>query len=446
MPENAPQFPTLAGDSADFYNLSQNLFHHSTFSSSYGFPLIPESFRLPGYPLYLYLFDFLPHALLLAILAQIALASASVVLLYRIGKKFLSEKVAHIGAVLFSIEPTSVFFSVTVMSDPLFVFLMLLGMYLLLREPINKREFFTTMLAAGLIFGYAILTRTIAEYLTPCLLLGYVVLHRKQLRPFSVTFTNLVAFLLGTILVLLPWSLRNHSTFHTYTLSSTPYINFTQYNLAEYYAYKNHTTHEVAVKQFQAPIPYPTSSYWFRSLINEPIFQKEMADGLRGNLLPYTKFHLVKTIPFFVNDSLRDINRVVGVFPEAASTTGTINFTSLLLQKDIRGIVHYFMVPQPNMWLLLIGSLVWASVSLLWLCGLVYALVKREDKLWFLLVASGIILYFALLSSPVIQPRYRMPAAPFMLLLAADGAASLYSLLKKKRARETQYQGVFAKD
>lgn len=430
MPDVASGYPVISGDSATYADLVQNLFQHGSFSLSGPVPPVPESFRLPGYPFFLYPFEFLPFPLILATIVQIALASGSVVLLYRLGKRFLSEKTGFIAALLLCIEPMSVFMSVLIMSDTVFVFAMLLGIYTLFRRTFTLRQALSTGLLAGILFGYAVLVRVIAQYLAVCLLAGYALVFHKELRPFSATLLKLGAFAVGVILVITPWSIRNYKQFGTPTLSSTQYINFTQYNLVYFYAYQHHATPEAVHHLFSDPVPFPADSPWFNSLINEPVFLKEMRDTLRGNIIPYAEFHLVKTVPFFVTDSFRDINRVTGLLPQ---DTRSVNFSDLLAKKEFGNIFNYFMTPDPNMWMLVVGALMWIAISLLWLGGLLYAVVKRTPKVWFILFASGVILYFAVLSSPVIQPRYRMPATPFMLLLAAESALGILAYCRSKR-------------
>ncbi len=432
MPNVASAYPVISGDSASYADLSHNLFYHGMYSSSGTFPPVPESFRLPGYPFFLFLFEILPFPLIFAILVQIAFASGSVVLLYLLGKRFLSEKTGFIAAILFCIEPMSVFMSVLIMSDTIFVFAMLLGIYTLFCRTPTSRQALCIGLLAGMIFGYAVLVRVIAQYLAVCLLAAYLLVFHKELRPLSSTFLKLGAFMVGIILVMTPWSVRNYKQFGTPTISSTPYINFTQYNLVYFSAYQQHTSPQAVHHLFSDPIPYPVDSPWFNSLINEPIFVKEMKDTLRGNLVPYAEFHLIKTIPFFFTDSFRDINRVTGLLPQDSRS---INFSDLLVQKEFGKIIRYFMTPDVNMWLLLTGSFMWATISLLWIGGLLYAVVKRTQKVWFILFASCVIAYFAILSSPVIQPRYRIPAAPFMLLLAAESAVMLWGYYKNKKSR-----------
>lgn len=434
MPDVASAYPVISGDSASYADLANNLFQYGIFSSSGPVPPVPESFRLPGYPFFLYLFEFLPYPHIFATLVQMAAASGSVVLVYLFGKKFFSEKTGFIGALLLCIDPMSVFMSVLIMSDTLFVFAMLLGIYVLFRRTLTVREALFTGLLAGMIFGYAVLVRVIAQYLAVCMLAAYVLVFHKELRPFSSTLLKLGAFIIGVILVMAPWSIRNYKQFGTFTLSSTPYINFTQYNLVYFYAYREHTTTQEVQHLFSDPVPYPMSSPWFFSLVNESVFLKEMRDGLRGKLIPYAKFHLVKTLPFFLNDSFRDINRVTGLLPQDPRS---INFSDLLLRKEFGQIARYFATSDPSMWLLVVGATFWMGITLLWVGGLFSALMKRTPKIWFILFASGIIVYFAILSSPVIQPRYRIPAAPFMFLLAAESAVGLWGYYKKKKVRVT---------
>lgn len=431
-PDPGYLFPVLGGDSSSYFDLSENLRQNGVFSLSTAPPFIPESFRLPGYPFFLYIFTFIPGTYITAMVVQMILSAASCVLLFFLGKKFLSEKVGFVGAILFSLEPTSILFSTTIMSDTLFVFLLLLGIYLLLQNPKRLSWSLALSFAAGILFGYAVLVRVMAQFLIPCLLMAYLFIFRKDLFPLKKTFIRFALVVVGALLVLLPWALRQHYWFNTYTLSSTQYINFTQYNLVYFYAYQHGITPQEAQHVYSDPILYPFGSPGFNSLLNEPIFKQQMREGLEGNILPYAQFHLIKTLPFFINDSLRDINRMIGIFPPSSSQ---INFTDLLIKKDFGSIFNYFKNPQPTLWMLLVGSSIWIAVSLLCFFVFVYSAIKKRREFWFIVLCLGVILYFGVLSSPVIQPRYRMPAAPFMLLLAAEGVMIISQLLLKRHPR-----------
>ena len=429
LPQSASYYPIVEGDSSSYFILSQNLLQHHEYSLSASPPFVPESFRLPGYPFFLYFFQLLGFPLVLIILIQMMLGSGSVVLTYLIGKKFLSEKTALIAALLLSIEPTTLFFSTFVGSETIFVFALLLGIYLFLQKEGAVVRRLLLAFAGGLLFGFAILTRVIAQFLPPLMLVAYIAFYRKELRPYARSIAHLAAFSIGIILVIAPWSLRNHALYDVFDISATPYVNFAQYNLPLFYSYSHRVPLGETFAMYQAPLRSSTTPA--ASLTNKPIFQKQIRDTLEGNFFSYLYFHAVKTVPFFVTDGVRDMNRYVGLVPIPPDQT---NFSDMLIRGDIAGIAKYFISPSPNLWMLLVGSVPWILITALWLFELAYVLIKRPDTFWFVCIASGIILYFAFLTGPVTEHRYRMPAAPFMLLLAVEGARTLWRVLRIRDA------------
>lgn len=435
MPGVAAHYPVYGGDSSSYFDISQNLLHYGAYSIEVP-PQIPDSFRLPGYPFFLYFFQLIGLSVVAIVYLQMLLGSGTVVLTYLLGKKFLSEKVAFVAALLLCIEPTSVFFSTFVMSDTLFVFALLLSLYLLLQRRSDFKKELVLLFLAGALLGFAILVRTIALYLPPFLALAWGALYRSELRPIPKSIARALFFMMGILLVLAPWSLRNHAQFGVFDLSATPYVNTTQFNLPLFYSYQHHMPLAEVYPIFSAPFA-STSPWPIGSLANKPIFTKLIHDQLQGNYINYAYFHAVKTLPFFVTDGVRDMNRMLGVIAIPPDQT---NFSDMALHKNISGIVRYFTSPNPNLVMLLIGSVPWLAISLLWIFELVYVLARRPSRFWFVCIASGLILYFALLTGPVTEHRYRMPAAPFMLLLAVQGAFTLRHLYKLKGGKSNPTQ------
>src|SRR3989344_1514706 len=378
MPHSASQYPIVEGDSSSYFILAQNLLQNHVYSLSASPPFIPESFRLPGYPFFLYFFQLLGFPLVLIIFVQMMLGSGTVVLTYLIGKKFLSEKVATVAALLLCIEPTSVFFSTFVMSDTVFVFALLLSIYLMFQRSESLKKDLYFLFLSGVLLGFAILVRTIALYLPSLLILAYVALYSDKLRPFSKSIARDAVFAIGILLIIAPWSVRNHSLYGVFDLSATPYVNFTLYNLPLFYAYKNRVPLTEAYALYYAP--FASSTVTVDSLANKPVFEKLIHDGLQGNVFNYLYFHMIKTLPFFVTDGMRDMNRITGLIPIPPDQT---NFSNMLLHKDVGSIVRYFISPNPNVWMLLVGSIPWIFITSLWLFALIHALVKRPSSLWF---------------------------------------------------------------
>jgi 4-amino-4-deoxy-L-arabinose transferase-like glycosyltransferase len=423
-------YPVFNGDSKSYFLLAQNLLINHEYSLSAAAPFIPENFRLPGYPFFLYLLGSTGLSMVLITIVQILLSSATVVLTYLIGKKFLSEKVAFVAALLLCIEPTTVFFSTFIMSDTLFVFTLMLSIYLFLYKTTSLYTNILLACTSGLLFGATILIRVIAQYLIPCLAIAYIVLHKKTLRPLSHTALYLSVFAISAALVVLPWCLRNYALYGVAEASATPYINFTQYNLPLFYAHVNKVPLSEASAVYTAPIPVPPTSLRFPSLEHKAIFEKMMHDSLEGRYLAYAQFHLIKTIPFFITDGVRDMNRITGIIQIPPDQT---NFSDMLLQRAWGDMFYYFSHPSVNLSMLLIGSTPWIIISLLWLVALGHTLYARPTAFWFILFASGMVLYFALLTGPVTEHRYRMPAAPFMLLLATQGASIVWHILRRSK-------------
>lgn len=432
VPESAAHFPVLQGDSISYAILSNNLLEHGTYSTATEAPFVPDSFRLPGYPFFLYVFQLLGFPIVLITFIQILLGSGTVVLLYLLGKKFLSEKAGFWAATLLCIEPTTVFYSTLVMSDTVFVFALFFGLYLFLSKHRDYEKDLLWAFFGGLVFGFAILARVIAQYLLLFLIPAYGLIYRKELRPFSKTMLRIGVFIVGVALAVSPWLVRNYNQFGVAEISSTPYVNFTQFNLPLFYSYQHHVPLSEAFAHFAAPFASSTSPHLTSALSNKPIFEKLIHESLDGNFFNYLYFHLMKTIPYFVTDGLRDINRTVVLIPIAPDQT---NFSDLLLKKDIPGIVKYFMTPQPNLWMLIAGSIPWILICCLWVFTALHAVIRRTPAMWFVLFASGFILYFGVLTGPVSEHRYRMPAAPFMLLLAVHGGILLWDIYKNKWKR-----------
>lgn len=196
----------LAGDSYDYLSLAKSL----ALQSTYGFwneNLITSSaFRPPFYPFIVSLFWWSENAESLVLYLQVFLGSLTVLLTYFLAKKYFSEKVAVLSALLISIEPFTIHYTASVMSETLFTFLLILGFYLFS----DKRYILT-----GLIFGLATLTRPV---ILPFLLLLVLI---SIIPAFSNYRKSFVTILLMTISIISIWTIRNAVVFKEFIPIST---------------------------------------------------------------------------------------------------------------------------------------------------------------------------------------------------------------------------------
>lgn len=125
----------------------------------------------PGYPLIIAVLGWPFGDATDALLAlNMLFAVATIVLLYLAARRYLGERIALVAALLFAINPMTVWDSAHVMAEAPFKFLMMLGVWALTRDEEDSRF---AVLAGGAIIAAA-LTRSAGLFLLPALALYWL--------------------------------------------------------------------------------------------------------------------------------------------------------------------------------------------------------------------------------------------------------------------------------
>lgn len=397
----------LTGDAKGYVQLAENLHAHGAFSFSKEAPFAPDSFRAPGYPMFLATLFALTGNWLAVLVLQALLLALAPVLLYLLLRPF-HERGAWWGAVVFVFEPIRLYASSTLLSDGLFVCL-LLGALLCLSNAARRRSLAWALLA-GFLLGVSVLVRPIAQFLP----LFFVGVYFASGMPWRKAAVLCAASLLLCAIAVLPWMTRNHSLFGHWGISSVGSYNLAAYNAAEYAKHRptegrTRTLEAFAARQQSLPAEERTS------LARAEEFTAVFKEVVRGSELDYTLFHVFKTLPFFLTDGLRDTVRLFKV------DVGTLpNITSLLMKGELDELIRSLRSGGLPLVLLVVGSGFWAGVLLLG----AYSVVQfvRQRRVAVAVMFACIVLYFALLTGPVSNARYRLPAEGFLLAAAAVGA------------------------
>lgn len=167
----------------------------------------PTAFWPPGYPLLLAAtYRVFGASVGVAQLLNVVLGTATVGLVYLIGRRALGSQPALVGASIVAAFPSLVFFTAVTISEVTFTFLALLAVYLLLLEASAERgRDLRLLLAAGLVLGLASLVRGQA-LLLPIVLVPFWL--RSGIGWPGVA-DRMVALALGIGLIVAPWSIRN---------------------------------------------------------------------------------------------------------------------------------------------------------------------------------------------------------------------------------------------
>lgn len=239
-------------DSQHYVLLGRNTFLHGCFSRCEAPPYVPDAFRTPGYCLFAGGLEWLGRAGTIYFV-QVLLHAGSCVLLFSFVRDLFGPRPAFWAALLLATDLTLGIFNFMIMSEPLFVFLVVGAAAVLLPAalaPADRRFRWARLaLAGGLLLGLAILTRPAGLYLPLVLALGFVGvgLFRKRV---VVSVVSAAIMLAVAWLPAAGWIARNAALF------SLPRLTHNQSNVLIYFfgagAYQ--VEHGVSLEQAQAMI------------------------------------------------------------------------------------------------------------------------------------------------------------------------------------------------
>ena len=184
-------------------------------------------YRAPFYPYLLsIIFWFTPNNFLAVYIMQLTLGICSMVLIYSIGKRIYCERAGLIAVGFSLLYSPLTFFETKILPTITGIFLGLLSIYLLTRAEQEKKWCYWLAGAAAL--GLAIICRPNYLLMIPLIILGILLLHRRQLRE---TPTPILILVLVPSLIIGTVTLRNYLVGKDFILiSANAGVTFAQGN------------------------------------------------------------------------------------------------------------------------------------------------------------------------------------------------------------------------
>lgn|GEM_PF-6296529 len=127
-------------------------------------------------------------------------------LIFLIGKKLFSVRIALIGALVFAVHPVFIYVSNTLYSETLFTTLLLTTFYSLMRAIELKR--WPYFAVSGVLLGLAMLARPVAIFVLPAIFLWLLVKNR-----FLYTVTMFALILIMASVTISPWIYYNYAKY-----------------------------------------------------------------------------------------------------------------------------------------------------------------------------------------------------------------------------------------
>jgi 4-amino-4-deoxy-L-arabinose transferase-like glycosyltransferase len=160
----------------------------------------PTAYRPPVYPLFLAaIYSIAGHNLTWVRFAQALLGAGICVLTYLVATIIFNNKIAVLSGVICIFYPPLILSTSQILTETLFTFLLLLGIFFLI-----KTETCTPLTITGIIFGLALLTRPFLLFFIPFLL--YWVMLNSNYN----TLKSITLLCVGLFFILFSWTARNY--------------------------------------------------------------------------------------------------------------------------------------------------------------------------------------------------------------------------------------------
>lgn len=221
----------VESDELEYHLLAKSLVETGSYSSGGK----PTAFRPPGYPFFVAAVYFFggSHPLLPR-LVQAFFDSMTALLLFFLARPY-GERNALLVAALWALFPPAILYCNLILSETVYVFIVVLSSVLLLRWDVG---FPKKMLLMGGLLGFAVLIKP--GTLLFVLLLFFLF---RKLQAFPMHYP---VFAIGVLLVVAPWLTRNHLLFERPIISSNTGINlFMGHNPTTSGGYKKLTSPEI---------------------------------------------------------------------------------------------------------------------------------------------------------------------------------------------------------
>ncbi|UCE60896.1 MAG: glycosyltransferase family 39 protein [Phycisphaerales bacterium] len=211
-------------DSGEYYQIARNLIEHRSFSQSEKAPLRPDTWRTPGYPLFLAgMMVVVGKSPVGFIVVQQLLSVLNVFLLFRIVLCHMTARRALLVAALFLFEPYHLYYSTWLMSATLFITVLLL-VWIAWQRAGESRSWMSFALL-GALSGMSVLVRPVGILIPFVVFCGILLSTRTSrtteppTKSVRAPWTRPTVFAATVLVVCGVWMLRNKAVAGHFALS-----------------------------------------------------------------------------------------------------------------------------------------------------------------------------------------------------------------------------------
>ncbi len=401
-------------DGHGYAAIAHNVLEGRGFSLEEEPPYLPDTKRVPLYPLFLAAtFTITDGALWLAALLQTVMSSATALLVYIFTERVAGRRAAFFAGLFAAIQPFNILLSTQILAEAVFT-LCLLGVFTLFVWALHSRTY-AHFLVGGIVAGIATLVKPVGQYI-PFLLIPIIALGQSGIK----RLWNPLIYLVGFLIIVSPWIARNNYAAGVPTLSYEANILFSLH-LAGYEAFK-----ETGAASRAAEYRTESSPEELLAIKRSEFVARVMSVALHDPA-GFSYYLLITTIPFVFGDGFITI-------VHSLSSDPTIPPWDFSTSASALGHTIGLGILPP--WLLLlsiVSKTIWGIVLLGAAFGFVQFFREGGHKRLICFAIAVTVCYFAFAGGPVNSARYRQPVEPLIFLLAGAGLADAWRILEKRR-------------
>ncbi len=254
----APQGKILP-DSEGYLKLSDMLASKGVFATQdENGTLTYDTWRTPGYPLFLVVFHLLMKVPLDGIvLIQIAMTLLAAFITYKTALE-IEPKIAFLSAAIILLDPPITLFSLTILTEPLFLLLISIFMYLFTLYLKSKKIGY--LILSALVLTAAAYVRPIAYYLG--FALSLFIIYANGRKGFRKCVDHVLIFVVIVYSLLGIWQIRNYVRCH-----DAGFCYAERFDLSNQGVFKSYARNTDPYTKGMAPLPYYINVS-FRSLVS----------------------------------------------------------------------------------------------------------------------------------------------------------------------------------
>ena len=376
------------------------------------------TYRTPGYPLFLaFVYALFGARPWVVILIQVFIGTFTIFLVHLWARQWFNERVANISALLYAVEPHVIVYGACLLTETLFVFIVLLSVYMWYRGIRNENIIYVS--AGALLLGYSALVRPILIVFPGLLIV--LSLFLKGARPGFKIKSSLVMILFFSLAVS-PWLVKNYLQYGHFSLTHINGYNLLYVSAAYTEVARTGKTYLDVCRDFDV-ISKEKGAFATSDLFKQSdIFSGIALTYMRDHPGLYIRRHLTGMVTLFTNLASTDTMDLVGL------DSMKKKYNVYEFHNFIDMIKWYFQNKTFDE--IFFGLSVSAFLILTYLFCFYGIWAALSDKLYSCLINNiSIAFYFCFMTGVFGVARYRLPLIPFYIIFSAYGITKLLGKL-----------------